>query len=113
MRPRLPTPCLCLALLGNAGCAAAAASPGFTLHAGDYERLRGTYALEDGHSVHVVGTRRHPRVEFDDGQSAPLEASSATDLLAPDGCTRLHFDFNDNATLARVSVTRAHACPPR
>ncbi len=113
MRPLLPNLCLLLALSANAGCAAAAGSPAFPLLADDYLQVRGAYAMEDGHVVHVVGTRRHPRVEFDDGRSAALEASSATDFLTLDGCTRLHFELNENATLARVSVTYPRDCPSR
>ena len=37
--------------------------------------------------------------------------SSVTDYLTPDGCTRLRFELNDNATLARVRVTRLRDCP--
>ncbi len=112
MRPLLHANCLFLALVANTGCATAAVgSPAFTLHADDLQRVRGAYLLDDGHVVRVVGTRRYPRVEFDDGRSAPLQASSATDFLTPDGCTQLRFELNENATLARIHVTRARDCP--
>ena len=110
MRPLLPALGLLLALSATAGCAASAAgAPTFTLHTDDYQRVRGTWMLDDGHVVRVVGTRRHPRVEFDDGRSAPLQAASATDLLTADGCTRLRFEVNANASLVRVHVART--CP--
>jgi hypothetical protein len=110
MRPRLSTLGLFLALAANAGCAAAEPST-FTPHADDWRQLRGDYVLDDGHVVHLVGTRRHPRAEFDDGRSVALAAASVTDYLTPDGCTRLRFELNDNATLARVRVTRLRDCP--
>ena len=105
MRPLLPALGLLLVLAANAGCAAAG-SPAFELRTEDYPRLRGAYGMQDGHVVHVTGTRRHPRVEFDDGRSAPLQATSATDLLTADGCTRLRFEMNANASLVRVHVAR-------
>ena len=104
MRPLLPTLGLFLALGANGGCAAAAA-PAFTPLSADWQQVRGTYLLDDGHVAHLVGTRRHPRVEFDDGLSAPLVAASATDYLTPDGCLRLRVELNANATLARLRVT--------
>ena len=107
MRPLLPALGLFLALAATAGCATSAVgAPVFILHTDDYQRVRGTWLLEDGHVVHVVGTRRHPRVEFDDGRSAPLQATSATDFLTEDGCTRLRFEVNANASLVRVHVAR-------
>ena len=110
MRPLLPTLGLILALGTNGGCAAAA-PPAFTPRSDDWQQVRGTYLLDDGHVAHLVGTRRHPRVEFDDGRSAALTAASATEYRTPDGCLQLRFELNDNATLARLRVTRA--CPAR
>ncbi len=110
MRPLLPALALVLALGANGGCAAAV-PPAFTLHGDDWQQVRGTYLLDDGHVAHLVGTRRHPRVEFDDGRSAALTAASATDYVSPDGCLRLRVELNDNATLARLRVTRT--CPTR
>ena len=110
MRPLLPALGLILALGANGGCAAAA-PPDFAPQSDHWQQVRGAYLLDDGHVVHVVGTRRHPRVEFDDGRSAALEASSPTDFLTQDGCTRLQFELNGNATFARLRVTRA--CPQR
>ena len=107
MRPLLPAIGLFLALAATA----AVGAPAFTLHTDDYQRVRGTWLLDDGHVVHVVGTRRHPRAEFDDGRSVALEAASPTDFLTQDGCTRLQFELNGNATFARLRVTRA--CPQR
>jgi hypothetical protein len=110
MRPLLPALGLFLVLAANAGCTTTAGSSAFELHTDDYQRVRGTYAMQDGHVVYVVGTRRHPRIEFDDGQSAALHASSPTDFLTPDGCTRLRFELDKNATLARLHVTHGPAC---
>ena len=104
MRPLLPALGLILALGANGGCAAAV-PPAFTPQSDDWQRVRGAYLLDDGHVVHLVGTRRHPRVEFDDGRSAALAAASATDYRTADGCLRLRIELNDNATLARLRVT--------
>jgi len=92
---------LTLALACGAGCASAV-----TLHGDDWQRVRGTWMLDDGHEVSLAGTRRHPRAEFDDGRSAPLVAVSATDWRTVDGCTLLRFEVDANATLVRLALTR-------
>lgn len=108
MRPLLPLATgLFIALAANAGPAP------FALHTDDLQRVRGTWLLDDGHVVHVEGTRRHPRIDFDDGRSQPLVPQSRTDFLTPDGCTRLRFEFNENATFARVRVMHARECVTR
>jgi hypothetical protein len=94
--------CLTLAVAVTAGHATA-----FELHADDYERVRGDYALADGRALAIVGTRRHPRVEFDDGRSQPLRALSATEFATADGCTRITFEAHANGNVTRVDVTRA------
>jgi hypothetical protein len=113
MRPLLPVASMLLGLTANAGCATAAIAPAaFDLHTEDYDRVRGDYLLVDGRTVHVVGTRRHPRVEFDDGTSSPLKALSASEFATPDGCTRLLFEAHSNATVTRLRVTRPRRCMP-
>ena len=112
MRPPLSALGLFLALGANGGCAAAV-PPAFTPQSADWQQVRGAYQLDDGHVAHLVGTRRHPRVEFDDGRSLSLTASSATEYQTLDGCMGLRFELNDNATLARVQVTRTRGCPAR
>ena len=104
MRPHLLAAGLLLAAT------AVTATPAFALHADDLQRVRGAYLLEDGRVVRVTGTRRHPRVEFGDGSSQPLEARSATEFLTADGCTRLRFELNDNETLARIQVSAVPDC---
>lgn len=95
-------PWLLLGLLVEAGCASAAASS-FELHGDEFERVRGEYVLADGHAVWLSGTRRHPRIEFDDGRTQDLQALSATEFVASDRCTRVSFD----PPAGRVRVTRA------
>ena len=97
---------LLLGLVVDAGCASAAASS-FELHGDDFERVRGEYVLADGHVMRLSGTRRHPHVEFDGGGSQALRASSATEFVGEDGCTRVTFEAHANATVMRVRVTRA------
>ena len=95
-------PWLLWGLLVEAGCASAAASS-FELHGDDFERVRGEYVLADGRAVWLSGTRRHPRIEFDDGRSQDLQALTATEFVSNDGCTRVSFDPH----AVRVRVTRA------
>ena len=102
----------CLALAATAGCATAAPSA-FDLHAGDYARVRGEYTLADGHAIRIVGTRAHPRIEFDDGSSRPLAPLSAHEYLTTDGCIRVLFDAHANGDFTRVGVTHARACVAR
>jgi len=114
MRPLLPIACLLLGVAANAGCATAAVgSPPFEQHTDDYDRVRGEYALGDGHALYLVGTRRHPRIEFDDGTTRALTALSATEFVTTDGCTWLVFEAHGNATVTRVGVTHPPACAPR
>ena len=114
MRLRLSLACLCLVLAATAGCATAAQAPSaFELHTDDYERVRGEYALADGHAIRLVGTRRHPRIEFDDGASRPLQALSAAAFETPDGCIRVVFQARANGTVTRVDVTRPRGCASR
>ncbi len=97
---------LLLGLVVDAGCASAAASS-FELHGDDFERVRGEYVLADGHVMRLSGTRRHPRVEFDDGRAEALRALSATKFVADGVCMRVVFEAHANATVTRVRVTRA------
>ena len=106
---RLSLATLSLALAATSGCAATT-SPAFDLHTDDYERVRGEYALADGHAMRIVGTRRHPRIEFDDGASRPLQALSSTAFETPDGCTRVLFAAHANGAVTRVDVTHPRAC---
>ena len=107
MRPLLSATSLFIALAANAGPAH------FVLHTDDLQSVRGTYLLDDGQVVHVAGTRRHPRVDFDDGRSQALVPQSRTEFLTLDGCTRLRFELNENATFARIRVTHAGECASR
>ena len=97
---------LLLGLLSDAGCASAAA-PAFELHGDDFDRVRGTYVLADGHVAQLAGTRRHPRVEFDDRPALALRALSAIEFIGSDGCTHVVFEAHVNAIVTRVRVTRA------
>ena len=107
MRPLLLATGLFIALAANAG------PVPFALHTDDLQSVRGTYLLDDGHVVHVAGTRWHPRVDFDDGRSQALVPQSRTEFLTLDGCTQLRFELNENATFARVRVTHAGECASR
>ena len=111
MSPTLSLACLFIGLVANAGCASAAAeaSP-FELHGDDFDRVRGEYGLVDGHVAQLAGTRRHPRIEFDDGPSRPLRALSADEFVSDDGCTRVVFEPHASATATRVRVTRQRTC---
>ena len=95
-----------LGLAVDAGCASAASSS-FDLHGDDFERVRGAYVLSDGHVMALSGTRRHPRIEFDDGRTQALRALSATEYVADGSCTRVSFEAHANASVTRVRVTRA------
>ena len=94
-------------LLGLLLASSAGAASAVTLHSDDWQRVRGTWHLDDGHVVHVEGTRRHPRLAFDDGRSALLVPASATEWRTADGCTLLRFDVNANGTFVRLALTRA------
>jgi hypothetical protein len=114
MRPILSLASLLLGLVANAGCASAAAQPpAFELHGDDFDRVRGEYTLVDGHVAQLTGTRRHPRIEFDDGPSHPLRALSANEFSSDDGCMRVVFEAHANATVTRVRVTRQRGCEAR
>lgn len=106
---RLSLATLSLALAATSGCAATA-PPAFELHTDDYARVRGEYALADGHRIQLVGTRRHPRIEFDDGPSRLLHALSSTAFETPDGCTRVVFEAHANGAVTRVDVTHPRHC---
>ncbi len=102
---RLP---FALVLAGLAGCASAAA-PSFELHGDDFDRVRGEYQLADGHVARLVGTRRHPWVQFDDGRGQPLRALSATEFVGVDGCLRVRFEAHANGTVTRMRVVACGA----
>ncbi len=110
MRPVLSLFLLLPGLLVDAGCASAAGGPAFELHGDEFDRVRGDYTLADGHLAQLAGTRRHPRVDFDDGSSRPLRALSATEFASDDGCTRVAFEAHANATVTRLRVTRERGC---
>jgi len=114
MHALLPTACLFLGLAATAGCATAAAgASGFELHTDDYANVRGDYLLADGHAVQIAGTRRHPRIDYDDGMSRPLTPLSATEFVTDDGCTRVVFEAHSNATVTRLRLARTAACAAR
>ena len=114
MHPLLPTACLFIGLAATAGCATAAAgSPGFELHADEYLSVKGSYLLTDGRVAHIIGTRWHPRIDFDNGRSHPLTALSATEFVTTDGCTRVVFEPDSNGTVTRVRVAQARTCAAR
>lgn len=96
---------LLLALVGGAS----AAVPAYELHGDEFDRVRGDYTLADGHVVSVTGTRRHPRIEFDDGRARALRALSPTEFVGEDDCLRLEFEAHANATVTRVRVLRCKA----
>ena len=63
--------------------------------------------------MHVIGTRWHPRIEFDGSDSRPLEALSATEFVTTDGCTRVVFEPDSNGAVTRVRVAQARTCAAR
>lgn len=114
MRPHAPIAALLVVLAASPGCATSvAAPPAFDLHGDDFDHVRGEYALVDGHVASLVGTRRHPRLDIDDGSSRALRALSATEFVSDDGCARVVFEAHANANVTRVRVTRAAGCAAR
>jgi hypothetical protein len=103
-----------IVLSANAGCAASVSgTPAFELHGDEFDRVRGEYALADGRRAHLVGTRRHPRLEVDDGSSRVLRALSATEFVSKDGCDRVMFEAHANASVTRLRITSPTACAAR
>ena len=114
MHPLLPTACLFIGLAATAGCATAAVgSPGFELQTEQYQAVKGSYLLADGRVAHVIGTRRHPRIEFDGGGAQPLKALSATEFVTTEGCTHVVFEPDSNGAVTRVRVAQGRACAAR
>ena len=79
-------------------------------HAGDFDQVRGEYALADGRIARLVGTRRHPRLDIVHGGTLVLRPLSATAFVSDDGCARVEFELNGNASVARVRIARANTC---
>lgn len=114
MRPLVSIASLVFGLAANAGGAAqVAATPAFELHSDDFDRVRGEYALPDGHVVWVAGTRRHPRLDLDNGRSRALRALSASEFISEDGCTRVVFEAQANANVTRLGMTHPRECAAR
>jgi hypothetical protein len=114
MRPHALIAAMLAVLAAGPGCATTvAAPPAFDLHGDDFDRVRGEYALGDGHVARLVGTRRHPRLDIDDGSTRPLRALSATEFVSEDGCARVVFEAHANANVTRLRLTRAAACAGR
>lgn len=105
---------LSLLLTPTAGCAAPAATTSpFALHGDEFDHVRGDYALADGHVARLAGTRRHPRLDIVDGATLTLRPLSATEFVSADGCARVAFELNANASAARVRIARTPACGSR
>ena len=103
-----------IVLSADAGCATAVAgAPAFELHGDEFDRVRGEYALDDGRLARLVGTRRHPRLELDDGSSGALRPLSATAFVSEDGCDRVVFEAHANANVARMRMMHPAACASR
>jgi hypothetical protein len=114
MRPLATLATAAFLLAANTGCAAAGAgTPAFDLHGDEFDRVRGEYALVDGRVAHIAGTRRHPRLEMADGGSLALRALSAFEFVSDDGCARVTFETNANASVTRVRIARAAGCAAR
>lgn len=106
--------CAFVVLFANAGCATTVAdSSAFELHGNDFDRVRGEYALDDGRLARVVGTRRHPRLELDEGSPRALRALSATEFVSEDGCDRVVFEAQANGSVTRLRLARPAACASR
>ena len=111
MRLIMPIASVFVVLASNAGCATAiAGTPAFELHGGDFDNLRGEYAMADGRVARIVGTRRHPQLDLDDGPVRALLALSATELVSADGCLHVTFEAHANASVTRLRLSRASAC---
>jgi len=103
-----------IVLSANAGCATTiAGTPAFELHGDEFDRVRGEYALDNGRLARLVGTRRHPRLEVDDGSSRVLRALSAAEFVSEDGCDRVMFEAHANASITRLRITSPAACAAR
>ncbi|HEY9028991.1 MAG TPA: hypothetical protein VIP05_32195 [Burkholderiaceae bacterium] len=111
MRPIATLASAFLVLAASPGCATVvAAAPPFELPGDAFANVRGEYVLADGRVAALAGTRRHPRLEIDDGTTHALRALSPTEFASEDGCVRVVFESHANASVTRVRVTRSRAC---